>query len=153
MVDWYGVVDKKVKEVIGEGDVSHLPGAGEPLIFDDDNTPSDMRLAYKIMKDNDVLPSWMLLANELDTEREKIRRRLAGYARSYQGRLQDALRAGSLVLQRKAEDGRDHAITRIREDIEKFNKKLLNYNLTVPPQIGQKIPLDAEEEIREVFGL
>lgn len=150
MSHWESLVDKKIREVIGDGDITHLPGAGEPLQMDEARSPEDMRMAYKIMKDHNVPPQWMVLAEELDKERVAILTRLKRYAKDYRGRMQDALRSGSMVRRRNAEDRWQEACDRLRDDTDAFNKKVLNYNLTVPRHIEHRVPLDLDSLIRQL---
>ena len=49
---WARIVDHLLGEVIGNGDISDLPGAGKPLpLPNDSHTPPDQRAAFKIMQD------------------------------------------------------------------------------------------------------
>lgn len=149
MQNWQVWVDTKIREVIGDGNVSHLPGAGQPMNLDgdDDFISPELRLAYRIMKDNDVAPPWASLGMELDDELELILKRADAYARDYVGRLADARRAGSAIMERDADERYDAAIARLRKQIEKYNSKLLIYNTSVPAVIGQKPMLIADQVI------
>ena len=72
MKRWETLVDKMVREVIGDGNVSHLPGAGKPLDLGlDENTPADQRLVHKILKDHDIAPEWMMRGKALEQIEEK----------------------------------------------------------------------------------
>ena len=55
MKRWESFIDEQIKRAIGDGDMHHLPGAGMPLNLDadDTNVPEELRMAYKIMQDND----------------------------------------------------------------------------------------------------
>lgn len=153
MRDWQSWLDKQMQEAIGDGDMSNHAGAGKPLnLGNDDLTPADMRLAHKIMKDNGILPTWMQTGKELEDECESILTRIKQYARDYRGRVGDARRANSIIMENEADKRWQAACKRIREDVEAYNRKLLNYNITVPPQIGQRIPLNADAEIKKALG-
>lgn len=98
-------LDQVLKEVIGDGNTAHLHGAGKPLdlsALDDPNTPNEWRLAYKVMRDNDAAPRWIVMGQELRQLREQIRRVLAHFARDYQARLREAQLRGSFTLERDA---------------------------------------------------
>ncbi|MCS6835229.1 MAG: DUF1992 domain-containing protein [Anaerolineae bacterium] len=143
-------LDHVLKEVIGDGNTAHLRGAGKPFDFsalDDPNTPPEWRLAYKVMRDNDAAPQWIVMAQELRQLREQIRRVLAHFARDYQARLREAHLRGSVALERDAEARWRAAQERARSLIQDYNRQVLTYNLIVPPPIGQSQPLRADEEI------
>ena len=74
MKKWQDIVDQLVKDVVGDGDISHLPGAGRPLqLQDESHTPTELRAAHKIMNDNNVLPDWVAAGRALDQLEEKLR--------------------------------------------------------------------------------
>lgn len=50
-------VEKRIKEARENGEFDNLPGAGRPLILDDDNgIPEELRTAYRILKNAGYLP-------------------------------------------------------------------------------------------------
>jgi len=143
-------LDHVLKEVIGDGNTAHLRGAGKPLdlaALDDPNTPEEWRLAYKVMRDNDAAPQWIVMAQELRQLREQIRRVLAHFARDYQARLREAHLRSSFTLERDAEARWRAAQERARGLIEDYNRQVLTYNLIVPPPIGQAEPLNLQAEM------
>ena len=75
---WDTLVDERIRQMIGDGNMSWHPKAGQPFEFDADeaNVPEDMKLAYKIMKDNDAVPPWMALGFTLRNKHEKIHKRV-----------------------------------------------------------------------------
>jgi hypothetical protein len=142
LAKWQTFIDEKIQELIGDGDMSSHPMAGKPLKLDEDShVPEDMRLAYRMMKDNDAVPAWMALGFTLRDRHDKILRRLEQYARDFALRKQEALKAGSFVNLRAAEDRWESAIRQLKVDIARYNGELLNFNLQVPPSIGQRVPL------------
>lgn len=148
---WDTLVDERIREIIGDGDMSWHPKAGQPLEFDDENIPEDFKLAYKIMKDNDAVPAWMALGYTLRDKHEKIHKRIKQYARDYVLRRQRSIEAGSFIMHREADERWQEATRHLRLDIGKYNSELLNYNLQVPPGVGQMIPIDAEQLIESTL--
>lgn len=147
-------LDKALKPIIGDGNTAHLRGAGKPLnfeAFDDPNTPAEWRMAFKLMRDNGVAPEWVQLAAELRDLREKIRRVLAHFARDYQQRQRLARARASSILERDAEARWRSAQERARALIDEYNKKVLTYNLVVPPAIGQSELLQVDAEIKRAL--
>ena len=68
-------------------------------------------------------------------------RRLEQYARDFVNRKREALKTGSFVNLKTAEDRWESAIRQLKVDIARYNSELLNFNLQVPPSIGQRVPL------------
>jgi len=62
-----------IQEAISRGEFDHLPGAGKPLdlsaYFD---TPEEVRLAYSILKNADVLPREVELLQEVALLKEEL---------------------------------------------------------------------------------
>jgi hypothetical protein len=149
---WESLVEDRIRRMIGDGDMSWHPKAGQPFVFDDESyTPEEQRLANKIMKDNDTVPAWMSLGFTLRDKHDKIMRRLRQYARDYVKRKDDANRKGSYVLFQHAEDRWHKALRDLRRDIDLYNSDLLTYNLQVPSGVSQMIPLDADQLIADVL--
>jgi hypothetical protein len=145
-------LDKHMQSLIGDGNVSHLGGSGKKLKLDDNPyEPETQRMANRVMKENNVLPSWMQMGRELEDEREGILGRLARLARTYRGQIADAERAGNHSLAIEIEAWWKTACVRLREQIQDHNRRILNYNISVPRGFDQWLPLQAEEEIRKAL--
>ena len=87
---WARIVDHMLFEVIGDGDVSDLPGAGKRLtLADDSHTPADQRAAFKIMQDNEVAPDWMALAKSLEQSEAQIRAEIGSNVEQLETALED----------------------------------------------------------------
>lgn len=149
---WQSLIDQQLQEILKNGS-AHLPGAGKPLdLGDDPNTPADMQLAYKIMRDNDITPDWIFLGKELDVEREALLDRLGKAYTSYLGQMGDAKRAGSASAEADAQDRWRTAQQKTREAAAQYNKKLLNYNLKLPSGLPQRANVDFERELKRIRG-
>ncbi|MEM9954674.1 MAG: DUF1992 domain-containing protein [Chloroflexota bacterium] len=141
---WDTIVDERIRKVIGDGDMSWHPKAGQPFEFEDETVPEEFRLAYKIMKDNDAIPPWMALGYTLRDKHKKIHKRIKQYARDYVARQQKAIEMGSFILHREADERWNKAVRQWKMDVGKYNSELLNYNLEVPESVGQMIPIDPQ---------
>jgi DnaJ homolog subfamily C member 28 len=102
-------------------DWQNLPGQGKPLNLDENPyTPEQMRMAHKILKDNDLAPAWIMEGKEIDTHREK---------------LIDQLHRSSTMKQS------------LQDAVTAFNRRVLSYNLKVPQGIPHKRMIDVEREL------
>lgn len=135
-----------------EKNISSLPGAGKPLSFDDDpNTPDDMRTAYKIMRDNDVQPEWVMAGKELEDKRTKMLSDLKRGFDGYRGALGDAARMTDAARATERRQNADSAWGRLYRTFttafETYNKQIITYNLKLPPGIPHKPHLNLQREL------
>lgn len=146
-VSW---LDQQIRSLIGNGDVSHLPNAGRKFDWSKENphTPEELRLAYKIMQDADVVPEWIALGAELETQRAAIHRLAQRAQQDYETRRSEADRRGSSLLQRDAEARHNAALQRLNDQITEYNRRLMTFNLTRPAQIPQRVPLTLDGVLR-----
>ncbi len=60
------IVEERIRRAQKKGDFENLEGAGKPLKLNDDhNSPEELRLAYKILKNADIIPPEIALKNEI----------------------------------------------------------------------------------------
>ena len=60
------IVEERIRGAQRRGDFERLSGSGKPLNLDDDaNIPEDLRLAYKILKNADMIPPEIELKKEI----------------------------------------------------------------------------------------
>lgn len=154
--NWHSLIDTLVRQAIGDGRIEdHVPGAGQPLDLDTDPyTPPEMRNAFKIMRDNDAAPDWIVQGNLLDDERAHILDGLHGAVRTYRGMLGDVGRVSpdqAPAYRDNAEGVWSAARGRLAQEAARHNKQVLTYNLKVPPGVTHKRPLDFERELQRLL--
>ncbi len=60
------IVEERIRSAQLRGDFEKLPGSGKPLdLSDDAHIPEDLRLAYKILKNADMIPPEIELKKEI----------------------------------------------------------------------------------------
>ncbi len=119
-------IDEQIQEAMRKGQFKQLPGEGKPLKLNEDaHVPEQMRMAHKLMRDNDLVPEWMAQGKELDAEREKLRDELSRLLNRGEGRTMEALRGAA----------------------KKYNSRVLSYNLKVPPGVVHKRFFDVDGEL------
>ncbi len=122
MTDWESAIDKLLRDAQQSEEWKNLPGEGRPLAMDNDrHTPADQRMAFKILKDNDMAPSWIMDGKELEAKREKIERQIENTRKSSSAPTQT-----------------------LRDAVREFNNQILSYNLKVPPGITHKRFIDLD---------
>ena len=146
------LMDDILKDAMQKGEFDNLPGAGKPLKLNDDpNTPAELRLAYKILKDNDLPPDWIAAGKDVDAGREKLLADLRGAIRRYRGALNDAARSDHPELARlKVEAAWQTTLASLRETGKSLNRMALNFNLKAPRGIAHKPMFDFERELQKL---
>lgn len=67
------IAEQRIQEAMERGEFDNLPGAGKPLVLEDDShLPADLRIAYKILKNADCLPPELELRKEIRTTEELL---------------------------------------------------------------------------------
>jgi hypothetical protein len=62
------IAEEKIRESMARGEFDNLPGAGKPLVLEDDSmVPEELRVAYKILKNAGCLPPELELRKEIIT--------------------------------------------------------------------------------------
>ncbi|MEL6150728.1 MAG: DnaJ family domain-containing protein [Chloroflexota bacterium] len=146
-------IEQAIRQAMRDGLFDSLPGAGKPLNLsgeDDANTPNDMRLAYKIMKDNDIAPEWMMLSDILEQQQKKIHYELQRGLRAYRGALHDAERDGDLGRRHRANRTWERLLGTFEEVVAQYNQNILTYNIKVPTMIAKRPYMDLQKEIERL---
>lgn len=152
MKKWEKVVDHLLQDAIGNGDISHLPGAGKPLRLDNDShTPADLRAAHKILDDHNVIPDWIAQRESLDRTESKLRRQALHKAVRYQADRRAAQKTGRAKLESKIEQNWQRFKSGFLEAVDRYNRALLEHNLTLPQGIAHKPQLRGEEMIERAL--
>ena len=60
------IAENRIREAIAQGQFENLPGAGQPLNFEEYfSTPEDLRMAYSILRSANCVPAEVELWNEV----------------------------------------------------------------------------------------
>ena len=139
------LIEDMIQEGQERGAFDNLPGKGKPLNLQRNPFEGERELANALLKENKVLPAWLMQRNaiSLDIEalRLDIRRRWARFDQVYQttvdnGRLH-ALRRGWSELC-------DHWLA----EITRLNKAIDTYNLGRPSENLELFKLRLDDELR-----
>ena len=111
------IAERRIREAQARGELDDLPGAGAPLVLDDDAlVPEDLRVAYRILKNAGFLPPELEAHGEIReieqllqrVENEFERARLLSrinflLSRTVQGRRHGSVRVQEAYVERIAE--------------------------------------------------
>lgn len=152
MQKWERIVDRLIATSIGDGDVSHLPGAGKRLPLNDDpNTPDDLRAAFKIMDDHNVAPEWIEASQRLEEKEAALRSQLETRAQKHRRDLRHARQKGSAARAQAVDSKWRRYQRQFLERVERYNREVLVYNLTLPKGIRRRQTLRGELLIEQAL--
>ncbi len=68
------IAEERIREAMKNGDFENLPGRGKPLKLDEDvHIPSDLRMAYKILKNSGYVPEEIELQRQINSTRDLLK--------------------------------------------------------------------------------
>ncbi|RME42063.1 MAG: DUF1992 domain-containing protein [Chloroflexi bacterium] len=149
--DWESVVEKAIREAQERGEFDNLPGKGRPLRWGDEHVPPEWRMAAHILKNAGFAPAWIEDDKWIRAERKALRQLLDSFVEWYREELAAlAGRPEAEVVERLEElaVARDRRIAVYRERAGKLNKRIDDFNLTVPvPRLQwHRVRIDQEIE-------
>ena len=72
------IAEAKIRQAIERGDLDDLPGAGKPLVIEDDGlVPEELRMAYRVLKNAGYVPEEVRLRRNI-RDLEQLMERLDG---------------------------------------------------------------------------
>lgn len=135
-------LDELISKAIERGEFDGLRGKGKPLQIDDNPLADpEWRLAHHLLKSNDFTLGWIADQQEIDQRLAAARSRLAS---AWRYRNHSAERFEML------EANWQQAQAAFREEVEALNRKIRDYNLSVPLEQFQRLAINAEREIEQV---
>lgn len=153
---WQSAVDRAIEEALRSTPLDSLPGAGKPLKLDHDPyTPDENRLAYKILRENDLAPDWIMQARDLDAQQQRITQQLEQAARTYRRAAADAERAAphmAAAYRQNAEDVWTSARRRLAALVEEYNRQVVSYNLKTPRGVAHRAYFNLEGETQRCLA-
>lgn len=142
--DWDYMVDKQIRKAMDEGKFDNLPGKGKPIDWDDNPfADPDSRTAYTMLKKHGFTLPWISERQDIETALDASRRNLLRTWR-WCGEKAD-MRPGEQYEWMRA-------IDTFRGEIDALNKRISSYNLKVPSDGFQRLPVNVDREIEIIMG-
>jgi DnaJ homolog subfamily C member 28 len=150
VTDWGTYIDRQIRKAMEDGDFDGLPGEGKPLnLNEDENTPDEMRLAYKILRENDLAPDWIMQGQSIDHRIEDMVKRLERAAITYRA----AMTASDASANSRAGAARSWQTVqaKLTASAAKLNQEITTYNLKVPAGVTHKRIFNIQREISRLM--
>ena len=117
------IVEEAILKAMQDGEFDNLPGIGKPIIWKENpHSPEDMKLVNDLLQKNDVSFPWIEKRKEIETLIGELKRKIQN---------------NQPISSREREE--------ISEKVALINKKIFDYNLSVPVNRLQRRLLTAEE--------
>lgn len=140
-VDWMaGIAERRIQDAIDEGLFDNLPGRGKPLhLTENPFEPPGMRAVNHLLRQNKVLPPWLLLEKEIEASRSLALGTLARWEVA-EPRLSGSPEHGNL---------RSIARAAYHKHLKQTNDLILKYNYSNPFAFRAPVPLLTQRRLQE----
>ena len=128
-------IEKQIAKAIEDGEFDDLPGSGEPLSLE--ALARDENLAHRLLVDHGFALPWIERRKEIEREWTNACQRLTR-------RAEWLSREGKSL---SSSVSWTHAVDEFRKEVLEINKRVDDYNLSVPLSQFQRRRFDAEAEI------
>lgn len=144
-LEWQNLIEELIAEARDGGAFDNLPGQGKPLNLRQNLFAPERDLAHKLLKENELVPAWIMERNELLAAIKQFRAVLQrGWTRHEREfaqlpalRDQVSLRWYDLCQAWDAE-------------LVKLNKRIVTYNLKRPGEQLELYQLALDDELRRI---
>ncbi|MDD3852524.1 MAG: DUF1992 domain-containing protein [Syntrophomonadaceae bacterium] len=145
------LVENQILKAQQEGKFNNLPGAGKPLdLQENPYEPPELRMVFKILKDNNFAPHWIELGKDIDSDLEKFWQEV-DYFRRYTQMIWREKHTEDVIA--RYENKKKHFYYESRITLDKISKKIVDYNLHCPTfQLG-RANISVEDEMAKVINI
>ena len=143
------LVEQQILQAQERGEFDNLSGAGKRLNLEENPLqPAELRMPYKILKDNGFAPYWIELGKEIDQDFVNLNKELElfkKYSAIYYGS-----KKHSENTRKRYESRKEHFYFERRMDLEKISRKIIDYNLACPTFRLGRSNIIVEDEINKI---
>ena len=144
--EWQDLITEQLDKAAANGAFDNLPGKGQPLRLNENpNEPADMRMANKLLKDNNLTPAWIGDRKELLAEIELLRTEMR---RRWELTCAGAEAAGS-ERESLARSWR-RSVTDWEARIDTLNRRIVSLNISLPVWRMELHRLRLDEELKRI---
>lgn len=149
MSSTHDLVESQIEKAMARGEFENLEGYGKPLnLYENPYEPPELRMTFKILKDNDFAPYWVELGKEIDADWEKIkkeRERFTDYARIFYRERKSS--AADKNFDRK----KNYLFSECRRILQGIHKKILDFNLHCPTFRETRANINVDDEMFKII--
>ena len=132
------LVEQRIQEAMANGAFDNLPGAGKPQRLDENPYQQPGQAwAFDWLKRNGFAPTWIERNKSIERELDTARTRLESAWQQYQS-------------DPTYESSWQTVVSRFEDTLHKLNKKIDDFNLTVPVASAQRRHINLDSELRRI---
>jgi DnaJ family protein C protein 28 len=145
--EWRDVVSQRVEEAMRSGAFDNLRGRGKPLdARRDPFVPEDRQMAYDILKNNDLAPTWIGERNEVLREIARLREELRVTVEKVRAEWEASPHPGTRL---RLEQFWRYTVEQWTNHFRKLNERITLINLKQPLDFLEIIKPRLEDELRK----
>jgi len=143
------MVEDMIKKAMEKGAFDNLAGQGKPLnLQENPYEPSEWRMAFKILKDNDCSPYWIELGKDIDAQEKRLQTELERFVSYWKRNL-----TKNPVSQKRFIDNKQAFLLKREAELNRLYKKILDYNLHCPIFSLNRMNIDVKAELEKTSRL
>ena len=128
--EWANIVDQQITEAMREGAFENLPGKGKPLNLNRDSmVPKDQQMAFNLLRNNDLAPSWIGDRKEIQARTERLHKSIQS---DYQWHCRKIAEKSDSSEHLRLQSSWRRKVERWEQEIEELNRRILTHNLQQP---------------------
>jgi len=147
-------IDDALSKALNNGLLDNLPGAGKPLnLSEDSNIPDDQRLAYRILKANDMAPEWVEMGKVLEKKKRDLLAKIKKLVATEQNMMAKAEIAPAnqrFAHRQNAKDYFQAGKRKLSHAKDEYNRIVTDYNLKAPSGVEHRHYFRIEHEINRL---
>ncbi|HSE46882.1 MAG TPA: DUF1992 domain-containing protein [Gemmatimonadales bacterium] len=117
------LIETRIRDAIAEGAFDNLRGTGQPLTFKQEEAlAGENWLGYKVLQNGGLLPEWLMLAKEIEADREHLRRLDARHAEAVELAASSGDWAAHSFVIRQRRDAYEAAARALRKKQDRYNQ-------------------------------
>ncbi len=151
---WDDLAQRRIEEAIEHGEMDAAAFQGKRLAWDENPfVPEAQRMAFKLLKDNELVPAWIMDGKEIREAISKATRDVEGAHTAFKRtlrQLQGRIDVAAIYEREAAYRAWEEARQRFLVAIEKINRLINTYNLRVPISDLQQLYCNGERMLERL---
>lgn len=143
------LVEQQILQAQERGEFDNLSGAGKRLNLEENPMqPPELRMPFKILKDNGFAPYWIELGKEIDQDFVQLEKELLLFQKYTAIFFSNKKHNGASL--KRFEKRKELFYFERRLDLEKINQKIIDYNLACPTFRVGRGNIIVEDELNRI---
>lgn len=140
------MVEEQIRKAREKGAFDNLAGSGQPLNLEENPfEPPELRMVFKILKNNDYAPYWIEIGKDIDAEFDKVWQEVERFERYIKVFFSGRQSEKALV---RFERKKELLYMEQERRLEKLYMRVVDYNLHCPTFREGRANLDVAKEMR-----